>query len=159
MLNMTKPDSPGIQFPPPLLYAAVFFGGIFLQKILPIRSLFFDARIVRIVAILLFLVALFFSVRSMSQFVRTKNTIIPNKAAQSLQTTGIYHLSRNPMYFSLGMFYLGLTCLFGNWWNIILVPLLVVMVQEFVIKQEEKYLTRKFGEEFNQYKQKVRRWL
>ena len=63
------------------------------------------------------------------------------------------------MYASLVLVYLGLTCLMGNWWNIILLPLLLLVVQEYVIKREEKYLARKFGNEYMDYRQHVRRWL
>ena len=156
---MNKPDNPGVQFPPPLLYAVFFLAGIFIQKLLPLDHLFFEERTVRLASIFFFLVALFFATRSMSQFIRTKNTIIPNKAATSLQTTGIYHITRNPMYVGLALIYLGLSCLFGNWWNIILFPLLLIAIQELVIKREESYLSRKFGDAFSQYKQEVRRWL
>lgn len=156
---MNKPDNPGVQFPPPLLYAAIFLAAIFIQKLLPINHSFFEQQPVRLASILFFLVGLFFGTRSMRQFIRTKNTIIPNKAAESLQTTGIYHMTRNPMYVCLTLIYLGLSCLFGNWWNIILLPVLLLLLQEFVIKKEEQYLTRRFGEAFNQYKQEVRRWL
>lgn len=156
---MNKPDNPGVQFPPPFLYAAIFLAGIFIQKLLPLNHLFFEQQTVRLAAIFFFLFALFFATRSMSQFIRTKNTIIPNKAATSLQTTGIYHITRNPMYVGLVLIYLGLTCLFGNWWNIILLPALLFLLQELVIKREEQYLARKFGDAFSQYRQQVRRWL
>ena len=114
---------------------------------------------VPVIGILFFLVAAYFSVRSMKQFIQTKNTIIPNKPAASLQTTGIYHSTRNPMYFGLMMVYLGLSCLIGNWWNIILLPLLLFIIQEFIIKKEEKYLLRKFGQEYTDYCHQVRRWI
>lgn len=156
---MNKPDNPGVQFPPPLLYAAIFLAGICIQKFLPINHLFFEQQMVRLASVFFFLVALFFGTRSMRQFIRTKNTIIPNRAAESLQTTGIYHMTRNPMYVCLALIYVGLSCLFGNWWNIILLPVLLFLLQEFVIKREEQYLTRRFGDAFNQYKLEVRRWL
>lgn len=156
---MNKPDNPGVQFPPPLLYAAIFVVGIFLQKFLVIDRSIFGMQAVSIAGVVFLVMAFFFMARSIGQFIRTKNTIIPNKAASSLQTTGIYHMTRNPMYVSLALIYLGLTCLIGNWWNIILLPLLLIMVQELVIKREERYLARKFGDAFSQYRQQVRRWL
>ena len=90
---------------------------------------------------------------------KTKNTPVIIKSASSLQTTGIYSVSRNPMYLSLLLIYTGLAFLIGNWWNIILLPLLFLVVQEYVIKREEKYLERRFGQEYLNYKLKVRRWL
>jgi Putative protein-S-isoprenylcysteine methyltransferase len=93
------------------------------------------------------------------QFFQSKNTLILIKPASSLQTNGIYRISRNPMYVGLGIIYLGLTCFFGNWWNIILLPLLFLIIQEFIIKREERYLGLEFGQQYEEYKKKVRRWL
>src|ERR1700733_16172482 len=156
---MKHTDSPGINFPPPLIYAVIFLAAVFIQKKIPIDDHFFESRITSVIAILFFLLALYYGTRSMNQFIQTKNTIIPNKPAESLQTTGVYHTTRNPMYFSLMMVYLGLTCLIGNWWNIILLPLLFLIIQEYIIKKEEKYLLRKFGQEYIDYSHRVRRWI
>jgi protein-S-isoprenylcysteine O-methyltransferase Ste14 len=156
---MQKADSPGIYFPPPLIYAVIFLAALFIQKKIPIDDHIFKNRMAPMIGILFFLVAAYYSVRSMKQFIQTKNNIIPNKPAESLQTTGIYHSTRNPMYFSLMMVYLGLSCLIGNWWNIILLPLLLLIIQEFIIKKEEKYLLRKFGQQYSDYCHQVRRWI
>ena len=75
------------------------------------------------------------------------------------RTTGIYGITRNPMYVGLAMVYLGITCFIGNWWNIILFPLLFLIVQEYIIKREEKYLEFEFGQQYDDYKRIVRRWL
>jgi protein-S-isoprenylcysteine O-methyltransferase Ste14 len=154
-----KKDSPGVYIPPPLFYALTFVAAIFIQRGLPIDASVFQLRITKIIGILFLVISLFFLVRSLSQFLKSKNTLILIKPATSLQTNGIYSISRNPMYVGLAIVYLGITCLIGNWWNIILFPLLLLIVQEYVIKNEEKYLDRAFGQEYLDYKNKVRRWL
>jgi protein-S-isoprenylcysteine O-methyltransferase Ste14 len=63
------------------------------------------------------------------------------------------------MYVGLTIVYLGITCFIGNWWNIILLPLLFLIVQEYVIKREEKYLVLEFGLKYEEYRRTVRRWL
>jgi protein-S-isoprenylcysteine O-methyltransferase Ste14 len=63
------------------------------------------------------------------------------------------------MYVALAFVYLGISCLIGNWWNIIFFPFILLIFQEYVIKREEKYLERAFGKEYLDYKDKVRRWL
>lgn len=156
---MKQADSPGINIPPPLIYAVIFLAAVFIQKKISIDDHVFKNRIIPIIGILFILIAIYYSVRSMNQFIQTKNTIIPNKPAESLQTTGIYHSTRNPMYLSLMMIYLGLSCLIGNWWNIILLPLLFLIIQEYIIKKEEKYLVRRFGQEYIDYSHRVRRWI
>ena len=150
---------PGVYIPPPLFYVLIFIAGMFIQKKIPLDNALFQLQIIKVAGIFFLMIALFFSFRSLRQFLLSKNTLIPIKPASSLQTTGIYRISRNPMYVGLAIIYLGLTCLIGNWWNFILFPVLFLIVQEYIIKREEKYLKLEFGEQYEEYKKKVRRWL
>ncbi len=154
-----KKDSPGVYFPPPLLYVLVFLAAIFLQKKFPIDNSIFHSLTIKIAGILFFIVSLLFLITSLRQFFISKNTLIPIRPASSLQANGIYSITRNPMYVGLAVIYLGISCFVGNWWNIILFPLLLLFVQEYIIKREEKYLVRRFGQEYLIYKTNVRRWL
>ena len=160
MNNQTNTSKgPAVYFPPPLLYLIIFIAALFVQKSIPIADTIFQTPKIKIVGIFLFLVALFFLFRSLIQFIQSKNTLILIKPASSLQTTGIYRISRNPIYVGMAILYLGATCFIGNWWNIFLFPLLLLIIQEFVIKREEKYLVLEFGNQYEEYKRKVRRWL
>ena len=150
---------PGVYIPPPLFYVLIFLAALFIQKKIPLDNALFQLQVIKIAGVILLVVALFFSYRSLRQFFLSKNTLIPIKPASSLQTTGIYRISRNPMYVGLAIIYLGLTCLIGNWWNFILFPVLFLIVQEYIIKREEKYLKLEFGEQYEGYKKTVRRWL
>ena len=155
----TKKDSPGVYIPPPLFYVVVFLIALFLQKKIAINDFVFHSQIIKILGISLFVISLFFLVTSLRKFFLSKNTLILIKPASSLQTNGIYNISRNPMYVGLAIVYLGITCFIGNWWNIILFPILLLIVQEYIINREEKYLIRRFGQDYLDYKSKVRRWL
>ncbi len=156
---MKLKDNPGVHIPPPLLYAAIFFVAFFIQKVAPLTVSFFDNRSTKIVGAFLIFLFIIMSISSLRQFFVSKNTIITIKPASSLQTTGLYRFSRNPMYLSLLFLYLGLTCFVGNWYNIILLPILILIIQQYVIVREEKYLSRRFGTEYSNYKDRVRRWL
>ena len=155
----TKKDSPGVYIPPPLFYVVIFLIALFLQKKVAINDFVFHSQIIKILGISLFVISLFFLVTSLRKFFLSKNTLILIKPASSLQTNGIYNISRNPMYVGLAIVYLGITCFIGNWWNIILFPILLLIVQEYIINREEKYLIRRFGQDYLDYKSKVRRWL
>src|SRR5258706_15242916 len=154
-----KKDSPGVYIPPPLFYVLTFLVAVFVQKKIPIDDSLFHLQITKIIGILFLVISLFFLVTSLIKFFQSKNTLILIKPASSLQTNGIYSTSRNPMYVGLAIVYLGITCLIGNWWNIILFPLLLLIVQEYIIKREEKYLELEFGNDYEEYTRKVRRWL
>jgi protein-S-isoprenylcysteine O-methyltransferase Ste14 len=158
-MKVTK-DSPGVYVPPPLVYAACFLLSFLLQGYFTIRAaFFFHSKAANITGIMLIICAFLLAIPALRQFFKTKNTIILIKPASSLQTTGIYSLSRNPMYLSLLLMYLGMAFIFGNWWTIFLVPLLVILVTYRIILPEERYLGRAFGEEYATYKTKVRRWI
>jgi len=154
-----KKDHPGIYVPPPIVYALTFLVAVFIQKKLPIDDSLFHLQLAKIVGTGLLIIALFFLIRSLRQFFLSKNTLVTIMAANSLQTNGIYNITRNPMYLGLAIVYLGISCLIGNWWNIILFPLLLLLIQEYMIKREEKYLERRFGQAYLDYKSKVRRWI
>ncbi|HEU5052322.1 MAG TPA: isoprenylcysteine carboxylmethyltransferase family protein [Hanamia sp.] len=156
---MTSTDNPGVRVPPPLLYAAIFFAAVYIQKRIPLNASFFETGPAKIAGSILLFIALILTVISLRKFFLSKNTIVTIKPATSLQTTGIYKFTRNPMYLSLLFLYLGLTCFLGNWWNLLLLPILVLVIQQYVIIREEKYLLRRFGTEYLDYKNKVRRWL
>lgn len=155
---MEKADNPGVYIPPPLFYVAIFLTAVFIQKHFPINSIFFKSLFAKIAGCVLILTGLFFNLPALLQFFKTKNTVITHHPALSLQTTGIYRYSRNPMYVSLFLFYLGISFLVGNWWNFIFFPILFFIVREYIVKREEKYLYRKFGQAFTEYTRQTRRW-
>jgi len=158
-MSNKKKDNPGIFIPPPLIYAAIFFLSILMQKIIPINNSFFDSRNATIAGIVLIVIALLFILPALIKFVQSKNTLVTIKSATSLQTKGIYSLTRNPMYMGLLILYSGIAMLEGNWWTFIFIPLIIIIVQSYVIRGEENYLQRAFGEEYNAYRKKVRRWI
>ena len=158
-MKSTK-DSPGVFIPPPLFYAGIFFLSFLLQGYFTIkRAFFFHSPIADILGLILIIAGLIFIFPAIGQFFKTKNSLIPIKPATSLQTSGIYAVSRNPMYTGLVGIYLGLSFIFGNWWTLILLPLLILLISYFVILPEENYLTRAFGDLYSDYKKRVRRWI
>ena len=155
----SKKDSPGVYIPPPFFYVLTFIIAIIIQRKFPIDNYLFQQEWLKITGIVFLVISLFFLVRSLRQFFKSKNTLILIKPATSLQNNGIYGITRNPMYVGLSVVYLGLSCILGNWWNFILFPILVLIVQEYIIKREERYLEREFGQKYTDYRSKVRRWL
>jgi protein-S-isoprenylcysteine O-methyltransferase Ste14 len=156
---MKTEDNPGVSLPPPLLYGLFFGISLFLQKLFPLSKNFFNTNASEVVGFLLLAVCLVFDLPSLVQFFKTKNTLITIKSANSLQTKGLYSISRNPMYTGLLCLYSSLALLVGNWWTVLFIPLVFLLIQVYVIRREENYLTRRFGQQFIDYKKRVRRWL
>jgi protein-S-isoprenylcysteine O-methyltransferase Ste14 len=153
-------DSPGVFIPPPIVYAAFFLLSFLLQGYFTIkRAFFFHSMAANIIGIIIIISGLIFAIPALRQFFKTKNTVVLIKPANSLQTTGIYSMSRNPMYVGLLFIYLGMAFIFGNWWTLILLPLLIMTINFRIILPEEKYLLRAFGNSYTEYKTRVRRWI
>lgn len=152
-------DHPGVYPPPPLFYVLLFIISVFAQERFPLPAAFFETE--RATAFGLVFVALAFIILlpALIKFLRTKNTLITIKPANSLQTSGIYAISRNPMYLGLLMLYIGIAFLKGNLWTFIFIPLVILVITYFVILNEEKYLSRAFEKDYVEYRKKVRRWI
>lgn len=156
---MNTKKHPGIYIPPPLIYAAFFLLSFLIQKIIPLDTAALHQTIAKAIAAILIVMYLLFFISALRRFIVSKNTLVTIRPASSLETSGIYAFTRNPMYISLVCLYTGLAIFFGNWWTLILIPVLVAAVQLYVIKKEEQYLQQAFGSNYDEYKNRVRRWI
>jgi protein-S-isoprenylcysteine O-methyltransferase Ste14 len=76
-----------------------------------------------------------------------------------LVTDGPFRYTRNPGYLGLAMLYAGIAVLRNSLWAILFLPLVVYVIQREVIRREERYLERTFGDEYLAFKARVRRWV
>ncbi|WP_199450491.1 methyltransferase family protein, partial [Vibrio harveyi] len=93
-------------------------------------------------------------------FAKARTTINPHKPtnASNLVTSGIYQYSRNPMYLGLVFFLLAAWLYMSVLSPIVMVILFVLYMNHFQIEPEEEMLNLKFGDDYKQYCQQVRRW-
>ena len=63
------------------------------------------------------------------------------------------------MYVAITLLYLGIAFLVNTLWLVLLLVPLMVVIQRGVVAREERYLERKFGDEYLRYKRQVRRWV
>ncbi|OOF41324.1 isoprenylcysteine carboxyl methyltransferase [Rodentibacter trehalosifermentans] len=98
---------------------------------------------------------------SLWQFHQHKTTIDPQRLDKSthLVTSGIFRVSRNPMYLSLLLLLMAWALYLGHFLAWSGVVAFILLMNRFQIAREEIYLERKFGEAYRQYQAKVRRWL
>jgi protein-S-isoprenylcysteine O-methyltransferase Ste14 len=83
----------------------------------------------------------------------------PYKPVSHIVTGGPFRYTRNPGYLSMTMIYTGIASLANALWAILLLPVALLVIQRGVIEREERYLERKFGDEYLSYKAHVRRWI
>jgi len=88
----------------------------------------------------------------------TPNPMKPENAS-GLVTTGLYKISRNPMYVVMIIMLAGYAIWLGSITPFLVIPLCYWLLTEMQIKPEEKALIKKFGEDYQAYKDSVRRWL
>jgi len=88
----------------------------------------------------------------------TTNPLRPD-AVSSLVVTGIYKYSRNPMYLGFAILLFAWSVYLASILSIVGVVVFVCYMNQFQIMPEEAALNKVFGNEFEQYKSKVRRWL
>ncbi len=94
-------------------------------------------------------------------FKRARTTVNPTKpgATSSLVHSGIYSLTRNPMYLGFLLILCGWAIVLGNVVVFPFLPVFVVYVNRFQIQPEERALTETFGAVFTGYTARVRRWI
>ena len=157
-MNKTAPasDSPQVIAPPPLIYLGGLVAGIALHILKPIPFL---SEKFALLGMALITISVALVVAAFVAFKKAKTNIDVRKATTSIVSTCPYRFTRNPIYLSMTFFVLGIAAWLNMLWILItLIPVLLV-IRFGVIKREEAYLTKKFGEEYLRYKSKVRRWL
>ena len=92
-------------------------------------------------------------------FRRARTTTVPGRASSILVTWGPYRFTRNPMYVGLTLAYLGEAGILHQTWPVILLPLTVAYVNWIVIPVEEAKLKEVFGDDYERYRARVRRWV
>lgn len=113
------------------------------------------------VALFVALVGLFFCLAGVVSFRLAKTTINPLKTekASSLVCSGIYRISRNPMYVGFALFLTAWAIYLSSVWSLIGVAGFVHYINRYQIRPEERALLSLFGAGFESYKSSTRRWI
>jgi protein-S-isoprenylcysteine O-methyltransferase Ste14 len=147
------------RIPPPVVMLAVAAAMLGASAVLPSSS--WPASVRAGVALVLFALAGVFGAPAVRAFLRAGTTINPVaiERASKLVTTGVYGVSRNPMYLSLTLLLVSLAAGLGKP-LLLLGPLVFALfIDRFQIVPEERVMAQLFGPEYEAYRQRVRRWL
>lgn len=107
--------------------------------------------------LILFGVAIGFT--GIRNFARAATPFHSYQPVRALVTSGIHAWSRNPIYIGMLLVYAGIGLAARSPWVLILVLPLAITVRHVIVRREEKYLERHFGDAYRDYKARVRRWL
>ena len=148
---------PGAPFPPLLQFGLTFALGVLIDaslRELAAPSLWPGAP----GGVLIVAGSLLFA-SGMWTFARARTGILLQRPAARVVTHGPYRWTRNPMYLGCVLIYVGAALVFNSIVAFLLLPLVIVLVTLTVIRREERYMTRQFGEAYLDYCRRVRRWI
>lgn len=156
---MHSDDHPGVIAPPPLIYLSALGLALLLDFLVYRVPTTLASEWRQLVAVGLAAAALPLLVGALGGFQRAGTRAEPWKPSTTIVRTGVYGLTRNPMYLAMSLIYLALGLLLDSGVALLLFGPLLLVIQRGVIEREERYLEQKFGEDYVSYKSAVRRWL
>ena len=150
-------DHPGVRIPPPLIFLTFLVAGLLFD------SSWINGELATmpemIVGAILFLCAGLIAYKSVPRHKKEGSNVEPWKPTTKIISDGVYGRSRNPIYVAMVLLFVSIAVMGGSIAALVaLVPCLVI-IRYYVIAREERYLEAKFGDEYLDYKQKVRRWV
>lgn len=150
-------DKSGAIASPALIYPFPIFAGLLLHYLSPLELLIYPFNWG--LGSLLFIIGIFLGAWAVKSFRDEGTNIDIHKPTLKIVDKGPYRFTRNPMYLSLTLFYLSTAFFFNTAWIILIWPISLLIIQQKVIKREERYLEQKFGDKYLTYKRKVRCWI
>lgn len=150
-------DSAGVVAPPPLIYLGGLAVGFALEALLPGSSV--PDAVQWILGGVLLVAGLALLGSFNTAFHRKGTAVEPWKPTTAIVTTGPYRLTRNPAYLGMALVYIGIALLADALWVLVPLPVVLLIIDRAVIAREERYLERKFGQEYLDYKGRARRWI
>lgn len=146
--------------PVPWVFVLTYLVGVVLQTFSPFNFLSQEGIFwVKITGIALFVTGVIFASWSLIIFRKVHTTTTPGESSKMLITKGPYRFSRNPMYVSLILAYLGEAGFLIQFWPVIVLPFVIWYVNRVVIPLEEDILKKDFKEKYENYCTQVHRWL
>lgn len=154
---VTEEETAGVVAPPPLIFVAGLIVGFVIEALLPGADL--PGFLQWGLGGLLIVAGLGLLLSFNASFSRKGTAVEPWKPTTAIVTTGPYRFTRNPAYLGMALTYAGIAVLSSAVWVLVPLPFAMAVIDRGVIAREERYLERKFGEEYVAYKRTVRRWI
>ncbi len=147
----------GVIAPPPIIVLGLLLIGVELDVLMP--APFLPGLVQAVLGVALIVPALCLIGRCAWLFRRKGTNVETWQPTLELVETGPYCITRNPIYLAMAIGFLGAACAIDTLWLLALWPVLVAVLHWGVIRREERYLHGLFGENYQRYCRKVRRWI
>ena len=112
-----------------------------------------------LIGALLVVLGLASTISSSSLFRRVGTPVRPFLQSTVLVTSGAYRVTRNPMYMGMVLMLLGVAILLETAAAFLPIPFFVWQIRRKFVLPEERFLEGLFGQQYLDYKARVRRWL
>ncbi len=143
--------------PPPFVYAGFFVVGLGLDYLWPAPLL--SATVQYGVGFALVGASLALFGLTLREFAKAETSIDHRKPTTTVITSGPFARSRNPVYVSMTVCFVGAAIAVDGPLVLAMVAPAVAVIRVFVIRREEAYMARKFGADYRRYTETVRRWI
>ncbi|MEW8323166.1 MAG: isoprenylcysteine carboxylmethyltransferase family protein [Candidatus Thiodiazotropha taylori] len=157
MVNDRSEDHADVILPPPVIHIiSIGLGGVigyYFPMPLP------HWVMLQWIGAMLSAAAIAITLWGMREFHASRNPVAPIRPVNRLMVSGPYRFTRNPLYLSLILLQLGLALFFLNGWMLLLLLPAALIVHLYVVAREEAYLLRRFGADYQTYRERVRRWI
>jgi protein-S-isoprenylcysteine O-methyltransferase Ste14 len=148
-----------LKVPPPIV--AVLFGLVMWASARVAPAFVVDGRLRFAIAGVFGLLGVVTAALGILAFRRARTTVNPvqPEKASLIVSGGVYGFTRNPMYVGLTLGLLSWAAYLAAPWTLPGPIVFVLYITRFQILPEERVLTAKFGREYAEYKDRVRRWV
>jgi protein-S-isoprenylcysteine O-methyltransferase Ste14 len=92
-------------------------------------------------------------------FHQAQTTVKPFEKSAALVTTGVFRISRNPMYLGYVLILIGVALIVRSLTPYAVVLVFAILMDRVFIQVEEQMLEKQFGQAWREYTQQVRRWI
>lgn len=150
--------APAVRFPPPLVFIGFILLGLLADDLLELPSIPIS-RDATWFGFALMMAGIALLIVSLGLFRAYGENPEPWTPSQAIIARGPYRHSRNPMYLGMVMIHIGYAIWDASMGVLGFVPFAFIAIDQAVIAREEKYLTTRFGKVYEDYCQRVRRWL
>lgn len=142
---------------PPLVFLVSILLGLGLHAAWPAQIV--PRALATLVGTVLILVAVILFVAAVRTFRRANTPVPGNRPTTTIVRDGPYRFTRNPIYLAFSLLQLGLVFSVNSMWLLLTLVGAFALMAFFVVPREERYLARRFPEEYKSYAKSVRRWL
>ena len=148
-----------LKIPPPVLMVLCVVVMDLVDRFIQLGT--FTIPVQTELAVLLGLIGISTMMLGMLAFRGAGTTLDPRRPEQATKLVmhGIFRYTRNPMYLGMAVILLAWGIGLGNGLALVLIPCFMLYLNRFQIRPEERWMRQRFGDQYQQYRADVRRWI